>query len=213
MMWQKCRLILKHNMFSGIIANTAKIVWLREQPPFFELCISCAELLADISLGSSIAVNGVCLTVKKIQSEHIYFDISSETLRSTTLGFLKVEESVNIELAGKFGDHIGGHIVSGHVDGIGIIRQKLDDQNGVRFEIGCDPAWMKYILQKGSIAIDGVSLTINDPANDGFFVHLIPETLRRTIFSLYRVSDRVNLEFDKITQTVVDTVERVLKNR
>lgn len=199
-------------MFSGIITNTAKIAGLREQSPFFELCISCVGLPADISPGASIAVNGICLTAKKIQSEHIYFDISRETLECTTLGFLKVDESVNIGLAGKFGDYIGGHIVSGHVDGVGTIRQKLDDQNGIRFEIGCDPSWMKYILQKGSIAIDGVSLTINDPADDSFFVHLIPETMRRTIFSLYKVGDHVNIEFDKITQTVVDTVERVLKN-
>lgn len=200
-------------MFSGIVANTARVMGLQEQSPFFELCISCPELSADISLGSSIAVNGVCLTVKKIHSEYIYFDISRETLERTTLGFLKVGNSVNIEFAAKYGDLIDGHVVSGHVDGVGTIKQKLDDQNGIRFEIGCDPSWMKYILQKGSIAVDGVSLTVNDPEHDSFSVHLIPETLRRTIFPLYKVGDHINIEFDKMVQTIVDTVRKILSKQ
>ncbi len=211
-MSRKFERILKTGMFSGIITSTASIEGLREQPPFFELCVASSDFIQqDISQGSSISVNGVCLTVKKNEIEKLYFDISPETLARTTLGSLQIGRQVNIERPVTYGEDIGGHMVSGHVDAVGVIKDAHNDQNGIRFQIGCDPFWMKYILQKGSIAIDGVSLTINDPDSDSFFVHLIPETLRRTIFSLYKIGDRVNIECDKTIQAIVDTVERLLK--
>lgn len=198
-------------MFSGIVAGIGEVAELREQPPFFELCVQCdLPILEGLISGASVSVNGVCLTAKKIEGVHAYFDLSSETLAKTTLGTLQNGTRVNMERAITYGDEIGGHMVSGHIDTTGTVREIINDASGIRFKISCAPEFMKYVIQKGFISIDGVSLTINDPGEQDFYVHIIPETMNRTILSLYTLGDKVNIEFDTLTQTVVDTVERIL---
>lgn len=170
-----------------------------------------AELLAPMQLGDSIAVNGVCLTVAALHPQSFEADVSAETLARTTLGALAPGEVVNLEPALRVGDSLGGHWVSGHVDGVGSIATVDDDAGAQRWRFRAPRALMRYLAVKGSVAVDGVSLTINDidDHHDGFGVTLIPHTLTATRFAHLRPGAAVNVEVDLIARYA----ERLLAQR
>jgi len=199
-------------MFTGIVQGTAKVVSIDEKPNFRTHVVELPETMLDgIETGASIAHNGCCLTVTEINGSHISFDLMKETLRITNLGELEVGDIVNVERAAKFSDEIGGHLMSGHIMSTAEIVKILASENNrqIWFKLQ-DPTLMKYILYKGFIGIDGISLTVGEVTATRFCVHLIPETLQRTTLSGKKLGQRVNIEIDPQTQAVVDTVERVL---
>jgi len=202
-------------MFTGIVQGTAEIVSIEEKELFRTHTIRMpAELLPGLALGASVAHNGCCLTVTAIEGDRVSFDLIKETLRVTNLGDLRQGDVVNIERAAKFSDEIGGHLMSGHIMTTAEICKIIQSEHNreVWFKIQ-DPAQMKYILHKGFVGIDGISLTVGDVTKTKFCVYLIPETLERTTLGAKTFGDRVNIEIDPHTQAIVDTVERVLAQR
>ncbi len=202
-------------MFTGIVQGVASIHSIIEKTNFRTHAIKMPdELLADLQLGASVAHNGVCLTVTKIENNLVSFDLMTETLRITNLGELKVGDQVNIERAMKFGSEVGGHLLSGHVYCTAkIVEQKPSENNlQIWFKLPNHDV-MKYILTKGFIAVDGISLTIGNVKETQFCVNLIPETIERTIIAKKNVGDLVNIEIDPQTQAIVDTVERYLARK
>lgn len=202
-------------MFTGIVQGTAKVVSIDVKPNFRTHVVELPEhMLAGIETGASVAHNGCCLTVTEIDGPRISFDLMKETLRITNLGELNVGDSVNVERAAKFNDEIGGHLMSGHIMTTAEISKILTSENNrqIWFKIQ-DKALMKYILYKGYVGIDGISLTVGEVTATRFCVHLIPETLERTTLGAKKLGQRVNIEIDPQTQAIVDTVERVLASR
>ncbi len=202
-------------MFTGIVQGTATLVSIDEKPNFRTHVIDMpTEMLPDLETGASVAHNGCCLTVTEINGNHISFDLMKETLRITNLGELSVGDSVNVERAAKFNDEIGGHLMSGHIMTTAEISKILTSENNrqIWFKIQ-DKTLMKYILYKGYVGIDGISLTVGEVTATRFCVHLIPETLERTTLGAKKLGQRVNIEIDPQTQAIVDTVERVLASR
>ena len=192
-------------MFTGIVQGIAPIHSVVEKTNFKTHVIKMPqELLTDLEIGASVAHNGVCLTVTKIDKDLVSFDLMTETLRVTNLGSLREGDYVNIERAMRMGTEIGGHILSGHIPS--------ENNLQIRFELPQTDV-MKYILHKGFIAVDGISLTIGEVKGRQFSVNLIPETLQRTLIGQRRVGDLVNIEIDPQTQAVVDAVERYLTAR
>ena len=199
-------------MFTGIVQGTAKIVSIDEKPNFRTHIVEMpAHMLDGIETGASVAHNGCCLTVTEIDGNHISFDLMKETLRITNLGELKAGDVVNVERAARFSDEIGGHLMSGHIMTTADVSKILTSENNrqIWFKVQ-DPALMKYILYKGFICIDGISLTVGEVTSTRFCVHLIPETLERTTLGKKKLGEKVNIEIDPQTQAVVDTVERVM---
>ncbi len=198
-------------MFTGIVQSTAKVVEIEKKERFQTHVIELeGTLLNGLEVGASVAHNGCCLTVTKIEGNNISFDLMQATLALTNLGELKNGDHVNIERAAKFGDEIGGHSMSGHISLIATITDVIETPNNrtIWFELPVES--MKYVLAKGYIGIDGCSLTIGEVTENRFSVHLIPETLQRTLFGARSIGEHVNIEFDPQTQAIVDTVERVL---
>jgi riboflavin synthase len=202
-------------MYTGITRGVYPIVALEERPGAARLTVEVSPALASgVELGASISVDGVCLTACAIEGNRISFDAIDETRKLTTLGELKVGRGVSIERSAKLGDELGGHDVYGHVIGTGKVLAREEIGAQLDLTIGVPAAWMKYILHKGFIALDGSSLTVDDVRAEGSFkVHLIPETLRLTNFASKQVGDRINVELDAKTVAIVDTVERVLAER
>jgi riboflavin synthase len=151
------------------------------------------------------------LTATDINGQRVCFDVIPETLQRTTLSLLETGSKVNIERSLKMGDELGGHLLSGHIMGTGTVEQRTAVGEGVDLQIGVPPKLMKYINEKGYIALNGASLTVGTAIDRTFTVHLIPETLRLTTFGSAQVGDDINIEIDAMTQTVVATVERILK--
>lgn len=197
-------------MFSGIVQNKCPITFIERLPGLCRLTIDLGELAQGAQLGASISVSGVCLTATNIESSKIQFELIQETLDKTNLGELHVGDFVNIERSVKVGDELGGHRVSGHVMGTALIRDIQTPLHNHILTLGCEPAWMEYILPKGFIALDGCSLTVVGVGPDWFTVHLIPETLRITTFETKGVDGRINLELDPETQAIVSTVKTYL---
>ena len=188
-------------MFTGIIEAIGNIDAIEDRGADQRLVINTGKLdLADVSLGDSISVNGVCLTVIELQQHGFATDVSTETLSCTTLGNLKTASPVNLEKAMQLSDRLGGHIVSGHVDGVGKIISMKEDARSVRYVVEVPDSLARYICKKGSICIDGVSLTVNGVDTNQFDVNIIPHTLQETIFSEYQVDSPVNLEVDVIAR-------------
>lgn len=207
-------------MFTGIVQACVEVASVDRRPGLVTFAIPLPERASrDLRVGASIAVDGVCLTVTSIAGERaearVTFDAMEETLRRTTIGEIAAGRRVNVERSAALGDEIGGHLVSGHVTGTAEIAEVTTPENNHVVTFRVPPAWMKYILPKGFVALDGASLTIVDVdrAAGTFTVWLIPETLRMTTFGWKRVGDRVNLEIDARTQAIVDTVEQVLAAR
>ena len=202
-------------MFTGIVQGTGKIVHIHQPSADFRShTVALPEHMAhNLQIGASIAHNGCCLTITQINGNQATFDLMAETLAKTNLGNLKTGDSVNLERAARFGDEIGGHVMSGH-----IITQtpvtRIEQSEHNRTLWFALPAELKpYVLTKGFIGLDGCSLTIGSVTKREFNVHLIPETLQRTLFGSRQVGDCVNVEIDAQTQAIVDTVERVLAQR
>ncbi|EEP91879.1 riboflavin synthase [Yersinia kristensenii] len=202
-------------MFTGIVQGTAPVVAIDEKSNFRTHVVEMpTEMLPELALGASVAHNGCCLTVTEVNGNRVSFDLMKETLRITNLGDIKVGDVVNLERAAKFSDEIGGHLMSGHIICTAEITKIYTSENNrqIWFRLPSDDL-MKYILHKGFIGIDGISLTIGEVVGNRFCVHLIPETLARTTLGKKRLGHRVNIEIDPQTQAVVDTVERVLAQR
>ncbi|EDP60094.1 riboflavin synthase [Vibrio sp. AND4] len=198
-------------MFTGIVQGKAKVVNIDKKDRFQTHILEIEEALNEgLEIGASVAHNGCCLTVTKIEGTQISFDLMQATLTLTNLGNLIEGDYVNIERAAKFGDEIGGHSMSGHISLMAEISEVIDTPNNRTIWFTLPQESMKYVLAKGYIGLDGCSLTIGEVANNSFSVHLIPETLERTLFGCRQVGAKVNVEFDPQTQAIVDTVERVL---
>ncbi|HBX60463.1 MULTISPECIES: riboflavin synthase [unclassified Methylophaga] len=188
-------------MFTGIIAAVGQLKSLESRGGDIRLHIDPAKLdLTDVKLGDSIAVNGVCLTVVEMASRSLQFDVSQETLQRTSLGQLKKGSEANLEKALAVGDRLGGHMVSGHVDGLGEVISKTASARSWQYKIKVPTELERYIAEKGSITIDGVSLTVNGVFDGGFDINIIPHTLEETIIQHYQTGTRVNLEVDLIAR-------------
>jgi len=190
-------------MFTGIIQATGRVTRSEPRGGDLRLGIVAPEFdTSDVALGESVAVSGCCLTVVAHQGDTLAFDISNESLALTTLGDLGVGDRVNLEKALRLSDRLGGHLVSGHVDAIGRIVSIQTDARSQRWVIEAPPALARYIAAKGSVCVDGVSLTVNTMEGARFGVNLIPHTLEQTTFGDRRVGDRVNLEIDMLARYV-----------
>ncbi|QHB32511.1 riboflavin synthase subunit alpha [Yersinia canariae] len=202
-------------MFTGIVQGTAPVVAIEEKSNFRTHVVEMpSEMLPELALGASVAHNGCCLTVTEVDGNRVSFDLMKETLRITNLGDIKVGDVVNLERAAKFSDEIGGHLMSGHIICTAEIAKIYTSENNRQIWFRMPNVdLMKYVLHKGFIGIDGISLTIGEVVGNRFCVHLIPETLARTTLGKKRLGHRVNIEIDPQTQAVVDTVERVLAQR
>ena len=201
-------------MFTGIVQGMATLVAIEKKEMFQTHVIELSDdMVEGLIIGASVAHNGCCLTVTEINGTRISFDLMQATLRLTNLGRLKEGDLVNVERAAKFGDEIGGHSMSGHITLVADIVDVIKTENNRTIWFELPQESMKYVLSKGYIGIDGCSLTIGEVEENRFSVHLIPETLNRTLFGSREVGDQVNIEFDPQTQAIVDTVERVLANQ
>ncbi|MDV2077570.1 riboflavin synthase subunit alpha [Marinobacter xestospongiae] len=197
-------------MFTGIVQGIASIERIDCQPGLKTFTIRFPQAqVQKVEIGASVAIDGTCLTVTQQADDCLTFDAMQETLERTTLDDRTGGDAVNFERAARIGDEIGGHLVSGHIhttaDCIAIIRS--DNNQSLTFRVR--PEWMRYIFAKGFIAINGASLTVGEVGEDHFNVHLIPETLRATTFKDLQEGDRVNIEIDSQTQTIVDTLARL----
>ena len=168
------------------------------------------DMAGGLQTGASVAHNGCCLTVTEADGRTACFDLMAETLDKTNLGRLKAGDLVNLERAARFGDEIGGHLMSGHITATTEILRIERTEHNTTMHFALPAALKPYILPKGFVGLDGCSLTIGSVGEDSFCVHLIPETLRRTLFGTRQAGDTVNLEIDPQTQAVVDTVGRIL---
>ncbi|OHB98231.1 MAG: riboflavin synthase subunit alpha [Planctomycetes bacterium RIFCSPHIGHO2_12_39_6] len=189
-------------MFTGIIEYLATVKKISLKAGGAEIFLDIGDFGKDFKLGESIAINGVCLTVKEVKGTVAGFDVSSETLKKTTLGKLRNTEKVNIERALKVGDRLGGHFVTGHVDGIGIIKEKKQYADQCTMFFSVEKRFTDMMIEKGSVAIDGISLTIVDVVGGVFSVALIPYTLTLTTMGFKKVGDQVNIEIDMLGKWV-----------
>jgi riboflavin synthase len=196
-------------MFTGIIEEMGAITVLRKTLAGTKLTILASTVMDDLKIGDSVSVDGICLTVVSRSERDFSVEASPETLAVTTLGSFAVGLPVNLERAMKLNERIGGHLVAGHVDGVGVIRSRRQDANAIVFTIEAPPEILRYCVAKGSITVDGISLTINDVSEKGFSVAIIPHTAKATTIGLKQVNDPVNLESDLIGKYV----ERLLQER
>jgi len=197
-------------MFTGIIEGVGRLAARQPQGGDIRFTFATGSLpFADVQLGESIAVNGVCLTVVAFDAASFQADASTETLSLTTLGALAEGAALNLERAMRPTDRLGGHLVSGHVDGLGSVLSIHEDARAQRWRFAAPPALLRYIAKKGSICVDGVSLTVNDVDDAGFEVALIPHTVAHTAFAHTAVGSAVNLEIDLVARYV----ERLLHGR
>ena len=199
-------------MFTGIVQGVGEIVAKKTVNTVTSMTISLPNV-ENLAIGASVSINGVCLTVVSIESNNVQFDIIDETIDRTNLGNLSVGDKVNIERSLKFGDEVGGHILSGHIFDTGIINSKTKKGDQMSLSILAPPSVQKYLTEKGYIAIDGISLTIGEINSGCFDLHIIPETMRLTILDSKEVGDIVNIEIDSNTQLIVETIERLLEER
>ncbi|MBX3248568.1 MAG: riboflavin synthase subunit alpha [Myxococcales bacterium] len=204
-------------MFTGITRGTFPVVEVTREPGLLRYAVALGEYGRGLELGASVSVDGVCQTVVGLEGDVVRFDAIQETLDKTTLDTLRVGQRVSVERSARVGDEIGGHDVSGHVVGTGRIVDVRRDGHEVSLTVEVPREWMRCVLPKGFVAVDGSSLTVGEVSEDGdvgqFSLYLIPETLRLTNFGDKQVGDRVNVELDPRTVAIVATVERVLAAR
>ena len=188
-------------MFTGIIQAVGHIAAIESGEQDIRLCIESGKLpLEGVSLGDSIATSGVCLTVTELTGEGYWADVSPESLSLTTLGTKGVGDPVNLETSLTLSTPLGGHLVSGHVDGVGHVDNIIEDARFWRVRIAAPEALARYVAMKGSICVDGTSLTVNQVEGCHFELTIIPQTWEETVFSEYRVGSPVNLEVDVIAR-------------
>jgi riboflavin synthase len=195
-------------MFTGIIEDKGKVIRVEHRGRGKKLALELPIHLTEIQLGDSINVNGVCLTIVEKRGQTIGLDLSSETLQKTVLGELREGDPVNFERALKVTDRLGGHIVTGHIDGIGVITEKRKEGDYLHLGIRVPEFVSRYVVRKGSIAIDGISLTVNECENEEIKMTLIPYTLEKTTLRDKKVGDRVNVEADIIGKYVEKMMNR-----
>jgi len=189
-------------MFTGLVEEKGKLISLRRGADSAHLKIGARLVMSGMQTGDSIAVNGVCLTVTTFDEGAFTADVMAETLAKTNLGELQAGDRVNLERAMRLGDRLGGHLVSGHIDGVGTIIKKERHDIATLITVAAPPAGMRYIIKKGSVAVDGTSLTVVDFNEDSFQVSLIPHTAHATVLGEKKPGDRVNLEGDMIGKYV-----------
>ena len=198
-------------MFTGIVQGVGKIIQIIDKDKLRSFKIELPKhLMQNLQIGASIANDGCCLTLTGFGDNWVIFDIMQETLSITTLGDKKVGDYINIERSAKYGDEVGGHIMSGHVACTAKITQIIKTETNCTMVIEIPSLFQKYILYKGFIGIDGASLTIGKINDNQFSIHLIPETLAITTLKNKKEGDKVNIEIDSQTQAIVDTVERIM---
>lgn len=196
-------------MFTGIVQGKGRIEAIVDGTAIRTLSIELPNT-NGLAIGASVAINGVCLTATQIDGSVVNFDVIQETLHRTTIGKLIVGSEVNVERSLSFGDEIGGHLLSGHIMGTGRIQMATELGEGMDFQVLVPEEMRKYVLEKGYIGVDGISLTVGEVQDGTFKLHIIPETLRLTTLGQRSIGDAVNLEIDSSTQTIVATVERYL---
>lgn len=198
-------------MFTGIVQGKATITALEKHDQFLRLQLELpTERAHNLQSGASIAVNGTCLTITTFEDNRVNFDVIMETLRVTNLGSLSIGDQVNFERAASVGDEIGGHLLSGHIHDQVTISDIRRSENNCIIWFETHEQWIKYILPKGFVALNGCSLTIGEVEQNRFNVYLIPETLSVTVLGDTKIGDTINLEIDPQTQAIVDTVERYM---
>lgn len=196
-------------MFTGIVEEIGRVDTVVIGRKSARIKIHAEKVLEDVKLGDSISTNGVCLTVTEFNDSSFTVDVMAETMRRSNLGNLQKGNKVNLERALKVGDKLGGHIVSGHIDGVGIINELKREDNAIWASIGASSEILKYVVLKGSIAIDGVSLTVAYVDDNEFKVSVIPHTQEETTLTHKKVGDKVNLECDMIGKYI----EKLLVSR
>jgi riboflavin synthase len=200
-------------MFTGLIEAVCRITSARQRAGSMRLTVDLGSLAEGVTTGESIAVNGVCLTVTNIDGTRADFDVSSETLTVSNLGRLTASASVNIEKALRPTDRLGGHIVQGHVDGVATIKAINKTGKFAEFSFQAESSLLDTMVPKGSVTVDGISLTIAKLDRDGFGVAVIPETLERTTLGSARIGDKVNIETDIIAKMIKKQLDNILPRR
>ena len=190
-------------MFTGLVVEMGNVVSLTKKGNSARLSLDAKTLSRDAKLGDSIAINGTCLTVVEVKDTVLAFDLSDETLKSSNLGELKARDRVNLEPALRLDDRLGGHFVTGHIDGAGRIRSKTLEGEVYKIVIETEPWMAEYLVEKGSVAVDGISLTVVDVLRDGFSLVIIPHTTRLTTIGFKGPGDRVNVEVDILGKYVL----------
>lgn len=189
-------------MFTGIIENMGAVKRITRKGEDAQLFVDTSMNLDDIKIGDSIAVNGVCLTVTDKKASVFSADVSTETLARTNIKLLKSGDMVNLEKSLRMNSFLGGHLVLGHVDGMGRIQEKVAKAGSIQYGVEIDANLIRYIVEKGSIAVDGISLTVNRCEKNRFYVNIIPHTARNTTLEFRKVADLVNIETDIIAKYV-----------
>ncbi len=195
-------------MFSGIVQELGTVVEMKTQGAFASLVVEGVSTAAKMKIGDSVSVSGVCLTAVKLKGAHIATQVVFETLKRSALGALRKGNRVNLELSLSYGDFVGGHLVQGHVDAAAKIVSKVQKKNSVLMGFKMPKNSVKYMVEKGSVAVDGISLTVVGVKNDVFTVALIPHTLENTTLGLKKTGERVNIETDVLAKYM----ENFLKN-
>ena len=196
-------------MFTGIVEELGAIISIDKTVAGTRMTILASTVMGDLKIGDSISVNGTCLTVVNKAEHNFSVEVSPETLSVTTLGQFTAGTPLNLERAMKLTERLGGHLVAGHVDGIGTVRTRQQDGNAILFTIEAQPEILRHCIVKGSVTVDGISLTINQVTERGFSVSIIPHTAKVTTLGLKQVGGQVNLESDLIGKYV----ERLLQER
>lgn len=202
-------------MFTGIVAGTALVTDVIAHAGHTRLVVEVPQLslLEGAKTGGSIAINGTCLTIVAVMDRQVSFDVIKESLEKTNLSDLEPGSVVNFERAARFGDEIGGHLLSGHIQTQATVEQIIASKAEYSIHLSLSDEYKKYVLYKGYVAVDGCSLTVGKLTEKGFWLHLIPETLRLTNLSSRERGARINIEIDSQTQAVVDTVERYMREK
>lgn len=196
-------------MFTGIVEELGKVQDIKhESPNSVQLTIQASTITSDINMGDSIAVNGICLTVTDYSKEAFSLDVMPETIKATSLHALKAGSPVNLERAMPANGRFGGHFVSGHIDGTGKVMRKERQENAIYYDIKITEEFQAYLLKKGSIAVDGVSLTIFEVDGQTFTISLIPHTVSQTVLGEKGVGDVVNIEYDMLAKHVEQMIKQ-----
>jgi riboflavin synthase len=195
-------------MFTGLIIELGEVRALERRGPGALLSVKGQKILSDLAIGDSISINGVCLTVTSSEKETAYFDVSGETLKNTNLGELKPGDRVNLEPSLRPDSRLGGHFVTGHIEASGKIRSRRAEGNAERIEIEAPPSVLKYLVPRGSVAVDGISLTVVDVLKDAFSLVIIPHTASQTTIGFKKTGALVNLEPDILAKYVEKMLQK-----
>lgn len=207
-------------MFTGIVQTQATVISTNQQQGVMRLVLAVAkQYVTKLELGASVAINGCCLTVVKVDNisdqplAQVHYDVIDETLQLTNLGKLIAGSTVNYERSMTFGTELGGHIVSGHIHCTAQIENIIHTQDNCKIQLCLPSQWQKYVMYKGFVSVNGASLTVGETDEQGFWLHLIPETLAITNIGKAVIGDALNIEVDQQTYTIINTVENYLRQQ